>query len=60
MTEKIEEIYKRLQELDIKPTKTNMEKLLQCLYDLQDIYSALKGGEENDGTADQAEQRDGH
>jgi hypothetical protein len=50
MKEKLEACFRRLQELDIKPTVTNMERLLQCLYDLRDIYNELKGGAD-DGRA---------
>lgn len=42
MKEKIEAIYKRLQTLDISPTKANMEKMIQTLYDLEDIYKELR------------------
>lgn len=42
MKEKVEAIYKRLQTLDIKPTKENMEKLIKSLYDLEDIYKELR------------------
>ena len=47
MIEKLELCFKRLQGLDIKPTVSNMEKLLQTLYDLRDIYNDLKGGADN-------------
>ena len=47
-TEKIESCFRQLQSLDIKPTLTNMETLLQCLYDLRDAYNELKKGEGND------------
>ena len=54
MTEKIKEIrekldkdYKVLQTLDIQPTVNNMERLLQSLYDLKEIYDEL--GESEDG-----------
>ncbi len=43
---KIDTVYKRLQTLDIMPTLKNMEKLLQTLYDLKDIYNEMG---ENDG-----------
>ena len=58
MKEKLEAIFERLQSLDIKATKDNMEKLLQTLYDLQDIYrritEAMEGGagDESGQTAD--------
>lgn len=50
MLEKLETCFERLQGLDIKPTVANMEKLLQSLYDLRDIYNELKGGAD-DGRA---------
>ena len=43
MIEKLKAVFERLQVLDIKPTKRNMENLLQCLYDLQDVYNELEG-----------------
>lgn len=49
MKDKLKEVYERLQALDIKPTKGNMEKLLQCLYDLQDVYNELERMEANNG-----------
>ena len=54
MKEKLDRCYKRLQELDILPTKSNMEKLLQTLYDLKEIYEELNKEGENVGrqTAD--------
>lgn len=51
MLEKLEQCFKRLQSLDIQPTKNNMEKLLQTLYDLQAVYNELRGGDGGDGTA---------
>ena len=42
MKEKMEKCYRRLQTLDIKSTKNNMETLLQCLYDMKDIYDELE------------------
>lgn len=50
MKEKLEAVYNRLQTLDIKPTKTNMESLLRCLYDLQEVYKGLTKEAEPDGT----------
>ena len=49
MKNKLNEVYERLQTLDIMPTKGNMEKLLQCLYDLRDIYNELERMEANNG-----------
>ena len=34
--------FDRLQNLQIKPTKDNMEILLQTLYDLRDVYKRLE------------------
>lgn len=46
MREKIEACFNRLQTLNIQPTKTNMEILLQTLYDLNAVYDEMG---ENDG-----------
>lgn len=50
--------FDRLQDLQIKPTKDNMEILLQTLYDLRDVYKRLEemdnAGSEN-GSAVNAE-----
>ena len=47
---KLERAFDRLQLIEVKPTVDNMEKLLQSLYDLRDVYNdlkqALKEGEE--------------
>ena len=51
MKEKLEACFSRLQSLDIAPTLANMEKLVQTLYDLRDVYNALNGGE-TDGRAE--------
>lgn len=42
MMELLEACYDRLQSLEIKPTKANMERLLQTLYDLEKVYKELK------------------
>ena len=42
---KLEQAFKRLQQLQIVPTVTNMETLLQSLYDIREVYNKLKGGE---------------
>ena len=49
MKEKIDACYKRIQTLDIMPTRDNMEKLLQTLYDLREVYKELNGEDDNDG-----------
>ena len=48
MREKLESCFNRLQSLDIKPTLSNMELLVQTLYDLREIYKEL--GENDGGT----------
>ena len=48
MREKIEACFTRLQTLNIQPTKSNMEILLQTLYDLKEVYDEM--GEENEKT----------
>ena len=48
MKEKLESCFERLQGLEIKPTVDNMEKLLQTLYELREVYQELcKGDDEN-------------
>lgn len=49
MKEKLEACFERLQNLDIQPTLSNMEKLVQTLYDLREIYKELG---ENDGRSE--------
>ena len=44
---KLEQCFERLQSLNIQPTLGNMEKLVQTLYDLREIYQEIKEGEEN-------------
>ena len=53
MREKIEACFRRLQTLDIRPTLENMEKLVQTLYDLREIYNRLE--EEPDDGRDEAD-----
>lgn len=50
MKEKLKACFERLQELDIKSTLANMEKLVSTLYDLRAIYNELGG--EKDAEAD--------
>lgn len=47
MKEKIANCFERLQSLEIQPTVSNMEKLLQTLYDLRDIYKQMEVDEQN-------------
>ena len=42
MLEKLEKCFERLQSLAISPTLSNMEILLQTLYDLREVYNELK------------------
>ena len=46
--EKLEKCFDRLQNLEIKPTLGNMEILVQTLYDLREVYNAIKDGEDGD------------
>lgn len=57
---KLNAIYERLQKLDILPTRTNMEKLLQTLYDIREVFNQLKEAEKNDRTTADPERRDDH
>ena len=50
---KLNEAYTRLQTLDIQPTQKNMEKLLQCLYDLKEAARMITEAEK-DGKDGQA------
>lgn len=51
MPEIIKNCYERLQTLQIAPTLTNMEILLQTLYDLRSVYQQLEK-EAQDGQTD--------
>jgi len=42
MAGKMESSYDMLQDLDIKPTRKNMEILLKVLYNVQDVYNGLQ------------------
>lgn len=57
MLEKLEEIYSLIEDLDIKPTMANTERLLQIEYGLRDIYAAVKAErkEENENGGDQTD-----
>lgn len=57
MKEKIKGCFERLQKLDINPTLTNLEIILQTLYDLRDIYNKI-GGDDNGRNQADPEQRD--
>ena len=52
--EKVNACFERLQTLDITPTLNNMEKLVQTLYDLRDVYNEIeqKGNEDGRQTVD--------
>lgn len=47
---KLNEVYERIQTLDIQPTQRNMEKMLQCLYDLREAARMINGEAEENGT----------
>ena len=59
MKEKIAACFERLQGLDIQPTLPNMEKLVQTLYDLRDVYEKL-GGEDDGRPGSDSCGRDDH
>ena len=42
MKRKIESTFERLQDIDIKPTLDNTEKILQTLYDLREVHAELE------------------
>ena len=48
MKEKLEACFHRLQTLDITPTLANMEKLVQTLYDIRDVFNELNKEEAED------------
>ena len=58
MKEKLRDCFDRLQNLEIKPTLGNMEKLVQTLYDLRAVYQELERMENDDGTEADPEGRD--
>lgn len=45
---KLNEAYTRLQTLDIQPTQKNLEKLLQCLYDLKEAARMITEAEKDE------------
>lgn len=51
MKEKLEACFRRLQTLEIQPTLGNMEKLLNTLYDLREVYNELNKEGDEDGRA---------
>ena len=59
MKEKLEACFNRLQTLDIRPTLENMEKLIQTLYDLREIYNRLEEEPDDGGDEADPERRDG-
>lgn len=48
MKDKIQACFDRLQGLEIRPTVSNMETLLQTLYDLREVWQELNE-KETDG-----------
>ena len=57
MKEKIQACFDRLQGLEIRPTVSNMETLLQTLYDLREVWQELneKETDNNGGTTADSE-----
>ena len=51
MPEKLNAAFQRLQTLGIQPTLENLQKLLQSLYDIREVYDELMKmkGAETDG-----------
>jgi len=45
---KIKGCFERLQKLDLPPTVTNLEGMLQSLYDLREVYAKLERMEADD------------
>ena len=58
MKEKIEACFNRLQGLDVKPTLSNMETLVQTLYDLREVYNELERIEQDGKQAVDTERRE--
>ena len=52
MLDRIDGCFKRLQTLQIQPTLENMEKLVQTLYDLKDIYKVFETMEKKEAAED--------
>ena len=50
MKERIKECFERLQRLEISANLTNMEILVQTLYDLRDIYQSMEDDDGRDET----------
>jgi len=60
MLEKLEACYERLQGLDIRPTVSNMEKLLQSLYDIREVYQELERMEADGRAKTDPKEREDH
>lgn len=60
MKEKIEACFERLQSLDIAPTLSNMEKLLQSLYDIREVYQELERMEADGRAKTDPKEREDH
>lgn len=58
MKEKLSACFDRLQNLEIKPTLGNMEKLVQTLYDLRAVYAELERTEKDERAEADPEGRD--
>ena len=50
MKEKVNACFEWLQSLDIMPTLQNMEKLVQTLYDLREVYQEMERMEKDGRT----------
>ena len=57
MKDKLEECFDRLQGLEIKASLTNLEILLQTLYDIREMYQEI--GRDKDGRAADTDGRPG-
>ena len=55
LKEKLERCYDRLQNLYIQATVSNMESLLQTIYDLHDVYNNMKEETPNERSEDRTE-----
>lgn len=50
--EKLEAAFNRLQTIEITSSIATMEKLLQSLYDIRDVYNAVKEKEDERASAE--------
>ena len=59
LKQKLQEASDMLQDLEIRPTIDNMERLLKAQYNLVDVYSKI-GGDADGRTQTDAERQDDH